>query len=278
MIIPYFILGAIASACLQSNIHIQPITTMIHKGLGPIVNASLLGALLPGCSCATMPLIEGLKSKLKNIGGVASFMMSSPLCSPQTIILTFGLLGFKFAIWRIIFTLIGSVIFGYLCQALQNKNILNLDTHFLETTDQKQPCKHTLKKKRSFINHFTQIVKQLGKYMIIGLLLSSLLTTLIPHETIPTTIGSAGLLSFILALLIGIPLYVHEGEEVIITVSLLTLGLSNGAAMTFLLGAVGTCIPTLFMARKVIGKVPSTLYITYWLPFAFLSGFLFQYF
>ena len=36
--------------------------------------------------------------------------------------------------------------------------------------------------------------------------------------------------------MIGIPVYICEGEEIPITYSLITLGLAQGPAMTFLLG------------------------------------------
>ena len=80
-------------------------------------------------------------------------------------------------------------------------------------------------------------------------------------------------MAFFLALIIGIPLYVHEGEEIPIILSLVALGLDKGPAMTFLLCSVGTCIPTLMMAQKVIGKKPTIFYTSYWFVFAFFVHF-----
>ncbi len=76
----------------------------------------------------------------------------------------------------------------------------------------------------------------------------------------------------------GIPVYICEGEEIPITLSLLKLGLGQGPALTFLLGAVGTCIPTMLMACKIIGRRATILYLIGWFIFAPLSGFLFSLF
>ena len=50
LVLPYFILGAVLSALLQSYLKTSVITNYINKGLGPIINACLLGAILPGCA------------------------------------------------------------------------------------------------------------------------------------------------------------------------------------------------------------------------------------
>ncbi len=53
-----------------------------------MAKASLLGMLMPGCACATMPMAEGLRRKGADLGTVTSFLLASPLASPQTLVLT----------------------------------------------------------------------------------------------------------------------------------------------------------------------------------------------
>ena len=100
--------------------------------------------------------------------------------------------------------------------------------------------------------------------------------TLIPESLIPEYVGSSGIYAYGSAVLFGIPFYVCEGEEIPITLALLKLGLGPGPSFSFLLGAVGTCIPTMIMAQKIIGKRPTLFYIIFWILFAILSGVLFQ--
>lgn len=276
-VFPYFLVGVATGAFVEAYVKTETLINYLNKGFGSVVNASVLGAVLPGCACATVPMAEGLKTKGSSLGTVASFIMSSPLLAPQTIILTYGLLGIKFTVWRLIFALIGSITFGFICNWLQNKQVpgFQLDRHKMGCTSEKCGCDDDAEK-ITFFSSFWNITKELGKYFLLGMVIASLLSTFIPEEAIPKYIGSSGFLAFFLALIVGIPLYVCEGEEIPITLSLITLGLGQGPAMTFLLGSVGTCIPTFIMAQKVIGKRPMFLYVGYWFIFALMSGMAFQ--
>lgn len=276
-VLPYFLVGVATGAIIEAYVKTDILIKYLNKGLGSVVNASILGAVLPGCACATVPMAEGLKAKGSNLGTVASFIMSSPLLAPHTVILTYGLLGMKFTIGRLVFALTGSITFGFICNWLQNKNVsgFQLDPHKMSCTSEKCGCDDEAEK-ITFFSSFWNITKELGKYFLIGMVIASLLSTFIPEEAIPNYIGSSGFLAFFLALIVGIPLYVCEGEEIPITLSLITLGLGQGPAMTFLLGSVGTCIPTFIMAQKVIGRRPMFLYVGYWFIFALISGIVFQ--
>lgn len=284
LVLPFFIIGVGSGAFIQTYIKTDFLIKYLNKGLGPIINASILGAVLPGCSCSTMPVANGLKTKVNSLGTITSFIVASPLLAPQTIILTYGLLGTKFTIWRIIFALIGSISFGFMCHWLQGRNINGFEFNNKKDIEN-QSCHHNKNghhhhhdtENLGFIGNFWTITKDLGKYFLIGMIIASLLSAFIPKETIPQYVGSSGFLAFFLALVIGIPLYVCEGEEIPVTLSLITLGLGQGPAMTFLLGAVGTCIPTMMMAKKIIGKKAMTFYLIFWFTFALTAGLIFQY-
>lgn len=60
------------------------------------------------------------------------------------------------------------------------------------------------------------------------------------------------------------PLYVCEGGEVPLTLALLKLGVGIGPAFTFLLSSVGTCLPTLTMAPRIIGWRATWAYLAMW--------------
>ena len=89
-VLPYFLIGVGSGAFIEAYVKTDTLIKYLNKGLGSVVNGSILGAILPGCACATVPMAEGLKSKGSNLGTVASFIMSSPLLAPQTLILTYG--------------------------------------------------------------------------------------------------------------------------------------------------------------------------------------------
>lgn len=278
-VFPYFILGTAFGAFLEVYLKPKFALKFFHRGTSSIISASILGALLPGCSCATIPMAEGLREKGARLGAVGSFIMASPLLSPHTAVLTYALLGWRFTLARIVFSLTGAVILGVIFNYLEKRNVKGFIVQNGLLSDANGLCPGACKpEKKSFFKSFLGIVRNLGKYFLLGMFIASLLTAFIPEEAIPKYIGSSGVFAYLAAVLLGIPLYVCEGEEIPITLSLLKLGLGAGPAFSFLLGSVGTCVPTMIMAQKVIGRKPTLFYIFYWVVFTIASGLLFSLF
>ncbi len=92
---PYFLLGALFAALLK--VYVRPAWTerFFTRGASSVFYASLAGALLPGCSCATMPMSDGVKAQGGQLGTVTGFIIISPLLSPITIAMTYAMLGWK---------------------------------------------------------------------------------------------------------------------------------------------------------------------------------------
>ena len=271
MVLPYFLLGIGVGALLESKGNFGFISRFLGQGKRSIVYASLLGAVLPGCACATMPMAEGLLRKGARLSTACAFIFTSPLLAPQTVILTYALLGPSFTMARILAGMIGGVGIGLITYALESKRIIQLPDKIIE-----HACCSETQKKPSFISSFRSIAIKLGGYFFIGLAIAAALTISVPPTAIPNTIGQHPILSYMIATIIGIPVYICEGEEIPITYSLISLGLAKGPALTFLLGAVGTCIPTLLFAQKILGKKPMWIYAAYWSIYAPLCGVIFN--
>ncbi len=270
-VFPAFIVATAVGAWLESRAPLHRITHWLQSRYA-IPLASVLGALLPGCACATIPLTEGLLRRGATLGTLATFMLTSPLLAPQTIILTYGLLGPHFAIGRVSLGLVGGIGIGGLVALgdrlgwLQLPNAESPPSSCCSTHPETQP---------SFVSSFLSILKKLSLYLVIGLVIASALTVVIPPDIIPAIVARYPKLIYIIPAVIGIPVYICEGEEIPITVSLIQLGLPDGPAMTFLLGAVGTCIPTLIFAKKLLGFRTTLVYGVYWALFAPLAGWVF---
>jgi uncharacterized membrane protein YraQ (UPF0718 family) len=271
MVAPYFILGIGVGAFLETKANLNMVYNALKKGPISIIYASIFGAILPGCACATMPMAEGLIRRGASVSTAAAFTLTSPLLAPQTLILTQALLGTKFAIGRLFFGLLGGISIGFIVLFFERKNALQIP---LETATPN--CCTTPPSKPTFLRSFFSISKKLGGYLVIGLAIATLLNMIVPPNLIPETIGKYPWAAYLLASLIGIPIYICEGEEIPITLSLITLGLAQGPAFSFLLGAVGTCIPTMIFAQKILGKKAVLIYGLFWCFFAPFSGVLFS--
>ena len=277
IVIPYFILGSAFGALLKAYLKPDFAFKYLNRSTAAVINASILGAVLPGCACATMPMAEGLKEKGAKLGTIASFIMVSPLLSPQTVVLTYAMLGWKFTLARVVFSLGGAIILGIVYNYFEKLKMRGFVSAQKSVDTSCGYCPPGCEaEKIGFWKSFLDIIKDLGKYFILGMFIASLLTVLIPEEAIPKYIGSSGPFAYLVAVLVGIPIYICEGEEIPITLGLLKLGLGKGPAFSFLLGSVGTCIPTMLMAQKIIGRKAVLIYIIYWFLFAVGSGLIFS--
>ncbi|NOY89024.1 MAG: hypothetical protein GXO93_06495 [FCB group bacterium] len=282
-VFPYFLIGTIVGALLEVYLKPEMATKFLGKGTRSVISASVLGAVLPGCACATIPMAKGLKTSGARLGTVGAFIMVSPLLSPHTLFLNYGMLGMKFTVARIIVSMVGAILLGIVFNFMERKKVKGFVTKPIALSSEPSNCGSgscgcASEGGKGFWKSLWGIMRGLGKYFILGMLIASVMTTLIPKEAITEYIGSSGFFAYAVAALVGIPLYVCEGEEIPITLALLKLGLGAGPSFTFLLGSVGTCIPTIIMAQKIIGKRPMLLYIVGWFVFAISSGIVFQMF
>ncbi len=279
MVLPYFLGGAAFGAAL--DVFLKPEFALKHLKGGwlSMAKAAVLGMVMPGCSCATMPMAEGLRRKGADLGTVTSFLLASPLVSPQTLILTFAVLGWKFTLARALAALLGAIGVGALFLKLERAGALS---DIPAPSEEKKCCSGCgcgggaeEDEPKKFWPVFVDILKELGKYFLLGMAIASLLTVLLPPGFIMKYIGSSGPLAYLASALLGVPLYVCEGEEIPLTLSLMKLGLGPGPAFTFLLGSVGTCIPTMIMSQKLIGRRGLFFYAAWWLLFSLGAGLLF---
>lgn len=281
MVLPYFLAGAAFGAALDVFLKPEHALKHLRGGWLSMAKAAVLGMVMPGCSCATMPMAEGLRRKGADLGTVVSFLLASPLVSPQTLVLTFAVLGWKFAAARALAALAGAVTIGAIFLWLERRpGLLDIPA----AAPAKKCCSGCAcgssaadeEAPRKFWPVFLDIIKDLGKYFVLGMAIASLLTVLLPQDLVMRYIGSSGPLAYLAAALLGVPLYVCEGEEIPLTLSLLKLGLGPGPAFTFLLGSVGTCIPTMIMSQKLIGRRGLLVYAAWWLFFSLAAGLLFS--
>jgi uncharacterized membrane protein YraQ (UPF0718 family) len=285
---PYFLIGAVAGAMLQALLSPHWSERLFGGGgFRPLFTAIGVAAAFPGCSCATMPLAAGLKgSASPRLGTIAAFIFMSPLLSPVTVALTWGMLGGSTTVARVVASVVGSLLLGLLLNGLEPwlNGVPRKQTGVPTDVSGPDPCACELPDIRTpgdcqvrFWSSLWTILRAITPYFLLGMLIAGVLSALLPEDAIPRYLGgSTGTAAYLLAAIVGVPLYVCEGEEVPITYALVARGLDPGPSLTFLLGSVGTCIPTILMARKIIGDRATALYAVFWFAFVIVAGVLFQ--
>jgi len=279
MALPFFIIAILASSYIETKFTFSSVAKFLNSGKLSLLFAAVIGGLLPGCACATVPIAKTLKAKGLRLPALSTFMMVSPLLGPHTIILTYGLLGLKFTIGRILAAMIGGLGLGMIMHVLDKKNIVQLPQDLTpvksccKTLQDDQPHNHT----PSFLKNALETSISLGKYFLIGIFIAASISTLVPPYWM-TIAKNNPILAYAMVIVIGIPIYVCEGEEVPIVKAFLDIQFPVGPAFSLMMAAVGTCIPTLMMAQKVLGKKTIAIYLAYWVVVTPIFGLIFSLF
>ncbi len=189
-----------------------------------------------------------------------SFLISSPLNSPNTFFLIAGALGYPMAIAQIVAAISMGVGSGWVTSFLESRGYLKNQIRapqaqnnplrvvsegpFSSKSDLVQAGSKNLWKVfwRSLFRKGTlRLVKQLAIFVIVA----SAIKILIPTAWIATLFGKNQWYSIPFAALLGIPLYVNNASSIPITRTLVDGGMSPGAALAFLLAGAGTSLPAL---------------------------------
>jgi uncharacterized protein len=290
-VLPWFAVGTVTAVLIQTFVPPRWAAGALsgRRGLPLAIGA---GAVLPGCSCTTMPLAIGLRGMIgPRLGTLTAFVFVSPLLSPITVALTWSLLGWEMTVGRVIAALAGSAIIGVVINRSQRwfeggrlAPMAGADPAYDARCEEgSSGCEGEADSgtggswARAFVVNTTAVLRKVGPYFLLGMLVAALLASAVPEDALPGVLGgSSGIAAFALAAVVGIPLYVCEGEEVPLTYGLLATGLGTGPAFTFLMGSVGTCVPTILMSRGILGRRATDFYVGFWLLFAIVAGVVFQ--
>lgn len=116
----------------------------------------------------------------------------------------------------------------------------------------------------------------IGKFLLLGILISSLIKELIPGDWIIRTLGNKCSYSVVVAAALGIPLYACGGGAIPIVTILVNSGMSKGAALAFFLSGPATTLSTLTILALIWGKKMFILYITVALFGAIILGWVYN--
>ncbi len=288
---PWLAFGAVAGIALERWLKPEWAEHWLQTGRMPVLSAAVAGALLPGCAMATVPMASSLKRKGAAVGTLTAFIMIAPILSPHTLVLNAAMLGWPMTAGRIVLPLFLSVALGWALNALAARREQVFTPSGADEPGGSSCCGgcdepghegavsdcgcDDAAKRRSFAADVWRSLRELLPYFLIGLLAVSLLEALVPHEVLARTIGS-GPGAVLIAATAGIPLYVCDGGEIPLTLALLKLGAGPGPAFAFLLSSVGTCLPTILMARRIIGAWATAIYVGAWLLLSIGGGLLFD--
>ena len=284
-----------------------------RPGMGAMARAALLGIPLPLCSCAVVPVTLELSRKGASREASLAFLVSTPETGVDSILLTWGLMGPVMAVARPVAALATSLVAAISSRFTAaepahpfpgtglsageprpgdrgagagpnagdagsgdtgsgDTRSGDAETCATGTCDPAPPARRPgLRKGLRY--GFRGMVDEIGFWLVIGLVLTGVITALVPAGFVSEGIGR-GPGALVAMLVLGIPLYMCASASTPIAAALMLKGLSPGAALVFLLAGPATNASSLVLIARFFGRRFVTLYLGSVAVTALAAGFL----
>jgi uncharacterized membrane protein YraQ (UPF0718 family) len=282
---PYLLLGFAIAALL--SVFFTPAWVTRHlgrPGLLQVIKASLIGVPLPLCSCGVLPLAFSLRKSGASKGATVSFLVSTPQTGADCLMLTYSLLGPVMAFFLLGVAFISGILSGWLtdwmCRNETEEVPIQEALHTCccegdgvqaSSPVQERTGEDVRSPSRAFRNGFITLPRDMARPLLLGVLAAGVVTALVPQGYLAHYL-SPGPLSYLLALSIGIPMYVCSASAVPIAAMLIHAWVSPGAAMVFLIAGPATNTAALFTLWNQIGRRATFAYLATICFVALLSG------
>lgn len=271
---PYLIMGFFFAGLL----HVLMGEEYIKKhfsggGLLASVKAALFGVPLPVCSCGVIPLAESLRREGASKSATMSFLVSTPSSGVDSIFATYALMGPVFAVFRPIASFVSGVLVGVVTHFQERKETPPVVSHAAGEVKDKPKRKKSVKE--VFVYGFTVIPSEIAKWLILGVVVGGAISALVPADFGSRYLGGP-LLSYVVILLISIPIYVCATGSIPIAASLIAKGVLPGAALAFLIAGPATNTVTISFLFKKMGAKITAIYIASIIVVSVGSGLIFD--
>lgn len=253
-----------------------------------IIMAALLGGLSPFCSCEVIPFIAALLAVGAPLSAVMAFWLASPLMDPAMFAITSGTLGFEFAIAKTAAAVslgvlggLGTLLFAHTpifanplrerpavggCCGVKKPFSGAPVWAFWSEPDRRTTFRDTAAENAVF----------LLKWLSLAYVVEALMLRYVPAELIATVLGGSGLWPIVLGAFVGAPAYLNGYAAVPLVDALLSQGMAQGAAMSFVIAGGVSSIPAAIAVWALVKPRVFAAYLTFALIGAVLAGVIWQ--
>ena len=107
---------------------------------------------------------------------------------------------------------------------------------------------------------FVSLPSDIGKPMLVGIFIAAGISALIPADFFAHYLPG-GIISMLVMMMVGIPIYVCATASVPIAAALIAKGLSPGAALVFLMTGPATNAASFLVIYKTLGRRTAIIYL-----------------
>jgi uncharacterized membrane protein YraQ (UPF0718 family)/copper chaperone CopZ len=227
-----------------------------QSSFGSVLKATLIGIPLPLCSCGVVPVSAALRTKGASKGATVSFMIATPQVGADSFMITYSLLGWVFAFFRIAAALITSLSAGILVNIFGGKNPVS--GRASPIPGPRESISDRLGTLVPYIEY--TLLGSIANSLVAGIILAGLIAAIIPADFFSHYLHG-DFLSMVIMMLVGIPMYVCATASTPIAASLVLKGMAPGAALVFLLTGPATNAVTIATVYKRLGLRSVVIYL-----------------
>ena len=258
---PYVLLGFLIAGLLHVFVNEATLTRHLSgDGWKSVVKAAAIGIPLPLCSCGVLPTAVSLRRQGASKAATTSFLIATPQTGVDSIAATYSLLGLPFALIRPIAALTGAffggVAVGKLVPDKENKaNPTQCSTKEVKKVSLFKKFKESVK------YGFFDMVDTMGKWLLIGLVIATLITIFVP-DSFFVGLREYPLVAMIAVVLIAVPMYICATGSIPIAMSLMLKGLSPGVAFVMLMAGPAANFASILILDKTQGRKATAIYVS----------------
>ncbi|MEM9632946.1 MAG: permease [Pseudomonadota bacterium] len=259
-----------------------------RRTLHAVIAASLIGAITPVCGVTVLPLMAGLLAAGVPLAPIMAFWLSSPVTDPAMLATTAATLGTSFALGKTL-AAFGMGAFGGLATAAFANRDWSLDAlrdNRLATQLSKDSCGCA----KTFnwriwndpvrIDRFRKQLFATTRLIVICLLpaftMEYVLNTALTPGSLTGFMGKDNWWSIPAAVFVGAPAYIDGYAALPLTRGLIDQGMSQGAALAFLVSGGVVSIWGALAIFPVLKLKPFVLFLSLALAGSLLAGYIFE--
>lgn len=302
-VLPYFLVGVLLAGYLRTfKVAVKLQATLRKYGIASVFLASFIGIITPLCACGTLTTAISLLMAGIPLAPVMSLMVTSPLLSPSTYLITLNDLGPEWTVIRTISAYAMGIFAGLVAHYMSKragfgKNdifiegaITRGDFHDDDYPDERLRCNcrrnfgnrvavKTGNKFLVFLAKSSEMLWVVGKYVLVGVIVGAVVERYMPTEWIYTFFGQKNPLNIVWITLASVPMFLHQvsASSILSHIkSALDGTLDGGAALAFMIGGPVTAVPTMVLFWTFFRKRVFVLYMFVCLSGTLLISYSFQ--
>lgn len=258
------------------------------RTLRTVVAASLIGAITPVCGVTVLPLMAGLLAARVPLAPIMAFWLSSPITDPAMLATTAATLGLSFAIGKTLAAfglgLFGGAVTGLFAKTPWALNALRDNGLVRQLSAARCRGDQTFDpwvwrseaRRRSFSTQFWATTRLILICLIPAFAAEYALNAALTPGSLAAYVGEDQWWAIPAAVFVGAPAYIDGYAALPLTRGLIENGMSEGAAMAFLISGGVVSIWGALAIAPVLKLKPFLLYLALAVLGSLAAGYIFE--